>query len=93
LETRVLPPALAQRLVGQIIRVLQDDGPSHSAHWQRRMPGCVAVDLAKLRLQKAPVDRLGELHQRVFQVDDLVEPRAKQMSGLSTYETGGSPGS
>ena len=43
------------------------------------MAGLVGIDRAKPLLEEAPVDRPAELRQRVVQVDDLVEPRLKEV--------------
>jgi hypothetical protein len=39
----------------------------------------VAVGLTELPFQEPPVDRFAELHQRVVEINDLVEPRAEQI--------------
>src|SRR5882757_10072956 len=39
----------------------------------------VLVDRAELLFQKPPVDRPCQLHQRVVHIDDLIEPRTKQI--------------
>jgi hypothetical protein len=72
LEIGVLHPALAQRLIGEVVGVLEDRQSRHQPRRQRRMAGLVAVGGAELLFQEAPVDRLGELHQRMIEIDDLV---------------------
>jgi hypothetical protein len=79
LEIRVLDPALAQSLVGQIIAVLEDREPRHQPRRQGRMTRLVGVDRAELPLQKRPVDRPRQPGERMVKVDDLVEPRAEQV--------------
>jgi hypothetical protein len=79
LEIRVLDPPLAQRLVGQVVHVLEDRQARHQPRRQRRMAGLVRIDRAELLFQKAPIDRTGELGQRMAQVDDLVEAGAKEV--------------
>ena len=79
LEIRVLDPALAELLVGQVVRVLEDRQPRHQPRRQRRLAGLVRIDRAEPLLQKAPVDRRGQLRQRMAQVDDLVEPGAEKI--------------
>src|SRR5215467_9494161 len=76
---RVLHPALAQRLVGEVVHVLDDGEPRHQSCREWRMTWLLGVDLAEPSLQKAPVDRLRQLQQRVLHVDDLIEPRAEQI--------------
>jgi hypothetical protein len=44
------------------------------------MTWLVGIDLAEPPLQKAPVNRLRELHQRVLHVDDLIKQRAEQIA-------------
>ena len=79
LVIRVLDPALAQHLVGQIVGVLEDRQPRHQPRRQRRPAGIVVVNLAEPLFQKAPVDRAPQRHQRMVHVDDLIEPRAEQI--------------
>ena len=43
-------------------------------------PGLVGIDRPEPLLQKPPIDLPPELRQRVVQVDDLIEPRAKRSS-------------
>ena len=57
LEIRVLDPALAQRLVGEVVHVLEDGKPRHQPRRQRRVPRLVRVDRSELLFQEAPVDR------------------------------------
>jgi hypothetical protein len=79
LKIGVLDPAFAQGLVGEIVHVLQDREAGHQPRRQGRTPGNVGVNRAEALLQKAPVDRRGELRQGMAHVDDLIEPRAKQI--------------
>jgi hypothetical protein len=79
LEVGVLEPALAQRLVGEVVQMLEDREPGHQPGRQGRPAGILVVDLAKALLEEAPVDRLRELHQCVIGIDDLIEPRPKQI--------------
>jgi hypothetical protein len=73
---RILDPARAQILIGEIVHVLEDRKPSHQA---RRLSGLVGIDRAEPLLEKTPVDRPAELGERVVQVDDLVEPSPKKI--------------
>src|SRR5450631_4513240 len=79
LVIRVLDPVLAQRLVGVVLHVLEDGKPRHQTRRQRRMTRLVRVDRAKLLFQEAPVDRSRQPHQRVLQIDDLIQTRAEQI--------------
>ena len=79
LEIRVLQPARTERLVGEIVQVLEDRQAGHQPGGQRRPAGIIVVELAEAHLEKAPVDRARERHQRVSQVDDLIEPRPEQI--------------
>jgi hypothetical protein len=54
--------------------VLENRKPGHQPRRQRRLAGTIRVDGAEIRLQKSPVDGPRQLRQRVFHVDDLVEP-------------------
>src|SRR3954447_5324131 len=75
----VLDPALAQHLVGEVVGVLEDRQPRHQSCRQRWLAGAVRVDRSELLFQKAPVDRSRQLRQRMLHIDDLVEPRTKQI--------------
>ena len=77
LEIRVLDPALAQRLVRQVMHVLEDRQPRHQPRRQRRMAGSVRIDRAEPLFQKRPIHRSGELGQRMAHVDDLVQAGAE----------------
>ncbi len=79
LEVRVLHPAIAQTLVGKVVGMLEDRQPCHQPRRQRRLARLVRVDRPEPLLQKTPIDRLRQLHQRVVHIDDLVKPRAKQI--------------
>ena len=79
LVIRVFQPNLAHHLVAEVVGVLEDGEPRHQPRRQRRPAGAVLVDGAERRLQEAPVDRPRQPHQRVLRVDDLIEPRAKQI--------------
>ena len=78
LVIRVLDPLLAHHFVAQVVGVLENREPRHQSGRQRR-PRSVGVHGAELLLQKAPVDRPRQLRQCVIHVDDLVEPRTKQI--------------
>src|SRR5262249_35309919 len=72
LEVRVRHPAIAQSLVGKVVGVLEDRYPRHQPRRQWRLARLVGVDRPKCLLQKTPIDRPRQLHQRVFHIDDLV---------------------
>jgi len=74
LVIRVLNPQRAHGLVAEVVRVLEDRKPRHQPRRQRRPAGAVRIDRAKSLLQEPTIDRLGEPHQGVAHVDDLVEP-------------------
>ena len=57
------------------MHVLDYGEPRHQPRRQWWLSRLVGVDLTEPPLQKTPVDRLRELHQRVLQIDDLIEPR------------------
>jgi hypothetical protein len=79
LEIRVLDPACAQRLVGDVVHVLQDQKPDHQPGRQRRLAAPGPAHRAEALPDEVPVDLLRQPHQRVAQVDDLVERRAEQV--------------
>src|SRR5260370_39470277 len=53
--------------------------PRHQRGGQWRLAGTILVNGAEFLFQKSPVDRPRQLHQRVVHVDDLIEPRTKQV--------------
>jgi hypothetical protein len=61
------------------VHVLEDGEAGHEPRGQRRTARDVGVDGAEALIEKAPVNGLAELGQRMARVDDLVEPRAKQI--------------
>src|SRR5205807_2928645 len=71
--------AIAQSLVGKAVSVLEDRQPRHQPRRQRRLARFVGVHRPERILQKTPIDRPPQLHQRVFHVDDLIKPRAEQI--------------
>lgn len=75
----VLDPAHAQNLVREIMHVLQDRQARHQPCRQRRLARTVGVGGAETLLQKAPIDRRCELRQRMPHIDNLIEPRPKQI--------------
>src|ERR1700756_1962983 len=79
LEIRVIDPALAHAFVRQPVNVLEQQQPDHEARFDSRPP-LFAVERRKLAIDKAPVELARELYQLVLQVDDLVQPGAKQIT-------------
>src|SRR5215469_308813 len=82
----VLQPALAQHLVRQVMRVLQDRQARHQPcrqRWAARMAG---VALTKPLLEELPVDLPRQPHQRVAGIDNLIKPRSQQVL-LATVPT------
>jgi hypothetical protein len=61
------------------MRVLQDREPGHQPRRQGRTARNIGVNRPEVLLEKAPVDGLGELRQRMAYVDDLIKPRPKQI--------------
>jgi hypothetical protein len=79
LEIRVLDPPVAQRLVGQIVHVLEDEQPGHQPRRQRRLSRPDTTERTKAPGQKIPIDLLRQPHQRMAEVDDLRQRRPKQV--------------
>src|SRR6266702_4557423 len=75
LEVRILHPAIAQSLVGKVVGVLEDRQPRHQPRRQWRRARLIGVDRPKRLLQKTPIDRPRQLHQRVFHIDDSATTR------------------
>src|SRR5262249_8518072 len=78
LEIRVLHPLLAQRLVGEVVHMLENEQPGHQPRRQRQLPGSHPTHRAEASRQKVPIDLPRQPHQRMAKVDDLLEKRAKQ---------------
>jgi hypothetical protein len=79
LEIRVLHPSVAQRLVGEVVRMLENEQPGHQPRRQWRLPGSHATHRAETSRQKIPIDLSRQPHQRMAKIDDLVQRRAKQV--------------
>ena len=73
LKIRVLHPAVAQRLVGEIVHVLEDEQPGHQPRRQRRLPRPGATDRTEPSGQETPIDLRRQPHQRMAKVDDLLQ--------------------
>ena len=84
---RVLHPALAKHLVRQVVGVFEYHQPRHQPRGQRRLTGAVRVGLPKRPLQECPVCLARQPHQRMAQIDDLVQPRSEQVlfARLTTF--------
>ena len=73
LVIRILDPTLAQNLVREIVRVLQNRQARHQAGRQRRLAGAVRINRPEPLFQKTPVNRTRQLRQRMVHVDDLIQ--------------------
>ena len=62
------------------MHVLEDGQARHQPRRQRWAPGIIRVDRPEPLFEKAPVDRPRELHERVIEVDDLVEPGPEEIA-------------
>jgi len=72
---RVLQPAPAQRLVRQVVHVLQDKQPRHQPGRQAGLARTWRADAGKASVEKPPIDLAGQPHQRMTQIDDLFQRR------------------
>src|SRR6266540_3706768 len=79
LEIRVLYPPVAQRLVREIVHVLEDQKPGYQPRRQRRLSRPYAAYRTEALCQKIPIDLRREPHQRMAEVDDRLQRRAKQV--------------
>lgn len=79
LVIRVLDPALAQHLIGEVVHVLEDEQTRHQAHRQGPLARTRLVDGTPAPLQKSPIDPIGQPHQRMAEIDDLVQRRPEQV--------------
>src|SRR6516225_2280163 len=79
LKVRIIDPAFAPAFIGQSINVLEQKKPDHKSG-RNSGPTSVAVQRRDLAVDKVPVDLARELHQLVLHVDDLIQPRAEQIT-------------
>jgi hypothetical protein len=79
LVIRVLQPALAQLLVGEVAHVLEDGQARHQPGGQRGLAGTITIDRIQTLLNESPVDVLRELHQRVVEINDLIQTRPQPL--------------
>ena len=79
LKIRVLHPPVAQHLVGEIVHVLENEQPSHQPRRQWRLPRPGATDRTEPSRQKTPINLRREPHQRMAEVDDLLQSGTKQI--------------
>jgi hypothetical protein len=68
LEIGILDPAVTQRLIAQVVNVLEKRQACHQPRRQRRAAGAIRIDRSELRLQKPPIDRARKLHQCMRQI-------------------------
>jgi hypothetical protein len=59
--------------------VLEQQQPHHEAGLNARS-AVLAVERGDLAVDPVPVELAGELNQLMLQIDDLVEPRPKQIA-------------
>src|SRR6266566_2593526 len=79
LEVRVMDPPFAHAFVGQAVHMFEQKKPDHKPCCNSR-PTTVPVQRRDLAVDEVPVDLARELHQLVPHVDDLVQPRAEQIT-------------
>ena len=82
LEIGILQPAFAELLVREVEGVLEDGQAGHEACGQGWASGLVVVDGSEVGLEDGPADLMSEPDEGVFEVEDLIEPGAKEI-GLS----------
>src|SRR5262249_38188752 len=56
LEIRVLHPSLAQRLVGEVVHMLENEQPGYQPRRQRRLPRSHPTHRAEASRPKVPID-------------------------------------
>src|SRR5262249_19913821 len=79
LEIRVLHPSLAQRLVGEVVHMLENEQPGHQPRRQRRLPRAPPTHPAEASPPEDPNDLPPPKHPRMAEDDDILEKRAKQV--------------
>ena len=72
LEIGILDPAVTQRLIAQVVHVLEKRQACHQPRRQRRAAGAIRIDRSELHLQKPPIDRARKLHQCMRQINDPI---------------------
>jgi hypothetical protein len=72
-------PALAHPFIGQSVNMLEHQQASHETGLDPP-PVLRALERRGLLVEPVPIDPAGELNQRVLHVDDLIEPRPKQIA-------------
>ncbi len=75
----VLDPARAQRLVREVVRVLQDEESGHQPRRQTGLAWSCLTDRGKAPIEEAPVDLRRQPRQRMVQIDDLFQRRPQQV--------------
>jgi hypothetical protein len=79
LPIRVLDPARAHRLIGEVVGVLQVGEPDHQS---RRLAGTarrLVVERPERRLETPPVDQPGQADQRMLQIELIAQPGAEKV--------------
>src|SRR5262245_25026502 len=79
LKIRVLDPPVAQRLVREIVHVLEDEQSGYQSCRQRRLPRPAAIDRTEASRQEVPINLRRQTNQRLAKVDDLLQRRTKQI--------------
>src|SRR3954453_3391795 len=79
LEIRVLDPPVAQRLVREIVHVLEDKQSGYQSCRQGWLPRPEATDRTEASRQEVPIDLRRQTHQRMAKVDDLLQRWTKQI--------------
>src|SRR2546423_2117580 len=77
LEIRVLHPSLAQRLVGEVVHMLENEQPGHQPRRQRRLPGSHPTHRAEASRQKIPIDFFIKPYQRMGKVVEILKRRGE----------------
>jgi murein L,D-transpeptidase YcbB/YkuD len=79
LVIRVLQPARAQRLVRQVVHVLQNQQPRYQSRRQARLTGSRRADAGKAAVEKPPIDHPRQPRQRMAEIDDILQRRPQQI--------------
>jgi hypothetical protein len=61
------------------VHVLQDEQPGHQPGRQARLARARQAHRAEPAIEKVPVDLARQQHQRMLQVDDLIQRRLQQV--------------
>jgi hypothetical protein len=79
LVVRVLEPARAQRLVREVVHVLQDEEPRDQPRRQAGLARTGGAHRAEPSIEELPIDLPRQPHQWMAKIDDLFQRRPQKV--------------